>query len=267
MLERPKIGLALGSGAARGLAHIGVLKALEEIGIEIDMISGSSAGALIGGLYCTGISPNMIENLAIQIDKKMWTDFTMPKKGIIKGDRIQEILKLITADKNIEELDKKLIIVATDLKNGEEIVFTEGPIHTAIRASISIPGVFEPVEHNGMILVDGGVVDRVPISVLKNMGADIVIGIDVGFSKYQSKFIHMFDIILQSIDIMAKQIMESDLALADIIIAPPLSHIESSKFDLVEECANIGYESTMAKKDKILDIINNYKDDKYLQEL
>ena len=258
MEERPTIGLALGSGSARGLAHIGVLKALEEMEIEVDIISGSSAGALIGGLYSTGISPTMIKNLAIQIDKKMWTDFTMPKKGIIKGEKIQEILKLITADRNIENLDKKLIIVATDLKTGEEIIFTEGPIHTAIRASISIPGVFEPVEYMGRTLVDGGVVDRVPISVLKNMGADIVIGVDVGFSRYQSKFIHMFDIILQSIDIMSKQIMEADLSLADLIISPPLSHIESPRFELVEECTQIGYEATMAKKDSILELIKNY---------
>ena len=258
MEERPTVGLALGSGAARGLAHIGVLKALEEMDIEIDMISGSSAGALIGGLYCTGISPKMIKNLAIQIDKKMWVDFTMPKTGIIKGERIQEILKLITGDRRIEELDKKLIVVATDLKTGEEVIFTHGSIHTAIRASISIPGVFEPVEHKGRILIDGGVVDRVPISVLKNMGTDIVIGVDVGFSKYQSKVIHMFDILLQSIDIMAKQVMEADLALADLIIAPSLGHVESSKFELVEECARIGYEATMVKKDKILEIVNNY---------
>ncbi len=258
MEGRPTIGLALGSGAARGLAHIGVLKALEEMGVEIDMISGSSAGALIGGLYCTGISPKMIQDLATHIDKKMWVDFTMPKTGIIKGERIQEILKLITGDRKIEELDKKLAIVATDLKNGEEVIFTEGPIYTAIRASISIPGVFEPVEYKGRVLVDGGVVDRVPISILKNMGMDIVIGVDVGFSKYQSKVIHMLDIILQSIDIMAKQIMEADLALADLIIAPPLSYVEPSKFELVEECAKIGYKATMAKKDKIFEVIDNY---------
>ena len=261
MKERPRIGLALGSGAARGLAHIGVLKALEEMDIEIDMISGSSAGALIGGLYCTGISPKMIQNLATQIDKKMWVDFTMPRMGLIKGERIQEILKLITGEKKIEELNRKLVVVATDLKNGEEVIFTEGPVHTAIRASISIPGVFEPVEYKGMILVDGGVVDRVPISILKNMGMDIIIGVDVGFSKYQRKFIHMLDIILQSIDIMAKQIMEADLNLADLIIVPPLGHIEPSKFELVKECALIGYESTMAKKDRILEIIDNYSGD------
>lgn len=258
MEGRPKIGLALGSGAARGLAHIGVLKAFEELKIEVDMISGSSAGALIGGLYCTGISPNMIKNLAIQIDKRMWTDFTVPRKGIIKGDRIQEILKLITADRSIEDLDRELVIVATDLKTGEEVIFTEGPLHTAIRASISVPGVFEPVEYKDRVLVDGGVVDRVPISVLKNMGADIVIAVDVGFSKYQSKVIHMFEIVLQSIDIMAKQIMEPDLKLADLIIRLPLNHIESSNFELVEECALIGYESTMENKDKILHILDNH---------
>lgn len=258
MKVRPTIGLALGSGAARGLAHIGVLKALEEMEIEIDMISGSSAGALIGGLYVAGISPSMIEKLAIQIDKKIWTDFTIPKKGIIKGEKIQEILKLVTGDRKIEELDKKLMIVATDLKTGEEVIFSEGAIHTAIRASISIPGVFEPLEYGDRMLVDGGVVDRVPVSILKDRGADIVIGIDVGFSRYQSKFIHMFDIILQSIDIMAKQIMEADLSQADLIISPPLSHIESSKFELVEECTKIGYEETMAKEKKILDLVNNY---------
>ena len=101
MGKRPKIGLALGSGAARGLAHIGVLKALEELEIEIHMVSGTSAGALIGGLYCTGISPDMLEKLAIGIDKKMWVDFTLPKKGIIKGERIQEILNVITGNRRI----------------------------------------------------------------------------------------------------------------------------------------------------------------------
>lgn len=259
MDEKPVVGLALGSGAARGLAHIGVLKALEELNVEVDIISGSSAGALIGGLYCTGISPNMIKNLAIQIDKKMWADFTVPRRGIIKGDRIQEILKLITGNRNIEDLDKDLLIVSTDLKTGEEVIFTDGPLHTAIRASISVPGVFEPVEYKGRTLVDGGVVDRVPTSILKEKGADIVIAIDVGFSKYQSKVIHMFDIVLQSIDIMAKQIMETDLKLADLTIRLPLEHIESSNFELVEECANIGYETTMKNRDKILRLLNHTK--------
>ncbi|NLW23147.1 MAG: patatin-like phospholipase family protein [Tissierellia bacterium] len=257
MGKRPKIGLALGSGAARGLAHIGVLKALEELEIEIHMVSGTSAGALIGGLYCTGISPDMLEKLAIGIDKKMWVDFTLPKKGIIKGERIQEILNVITGNRRIEDLDKELYIVATDLVKGEKVVFSKGSLSQAIRASISIPGIFEPLEYEGKVLVDGAVVDRVPISILKSMGADIIIGVDVGFSGNQNRYVNMLEIILQSIDIMAKQITEMDLKLADLIITPDLAHVNPSKFELVEECSQIGYKATMEKKERILELIGN----------
>lgn len=255
---KPKIGLALGSGSARGLAHIGVLKALEEYNVDVDIICGSSAGALIGGLYACDIKPDMIKNLAIQIDKKMWVDFTVPKKGIIKGEKIEEILRLITRQRNIEDLNRRLAIVATDLKNAEEIVFTEGSISKAIRASISIPGIFEPIKMDDSVLVDGGVVDRVPVSVVKDIGADVIIAVDVGFSDYQSRVFHIFDIIQQSIDVMAKKIYEADKIYADVIIEPPLSHIESSSFELVDECAEIGYKATIEKMDSILEAINNF---------
>ena len=251
---KPKIGLALGSGAARGLAHIGVLKALEEYNVDVDIISGSSAGALIGGLYACDIKPDMIKNLAIQIDKKMWVDFTVPKKGIIKGEKIEEILKLITRQRNIEDLNRKLAIVATDLKNAEEIIFTEGSISKAIRASISVPGIFEPIKIDGSVLID----DRVPVSVVKDMGADVIIAVDVGFSDCQSKVFHIFDIIQQSIDVMSKKIYEADKIYADVIIEPPLSHIESSRFEMVDECAEIGYKATIEKMDSILEAIDNY---------
>lgn len=259
MNDKPKIGLALGSGSARGLAHIGVLKALEENNIHADMISGSSAGALIGGLYCSGIEPNMIKNLAIQIDKRLWMDFSMPKRGIVKGEKIEEILKIITGGKKIEDLDRKMAIVATDLNSAEEVVFDSGPIYKAIRASISIPGFFEPVEYDGNLLVDGGVVDRVPISVLKDMGADIVIAVDVGFSDYKNRVFHLLDIMQQSIDVMAKRILEGDKIYADIILEPALSHIDSSQFERVEECTEIGYNYTMEKMDEILKVIENYE--------
>src|SRR5699024_503250 len=252
------IGLALGSGAARGLAHIGVLKALEEYGIDIDIISGSSAGALIGGLYCCGISPEMIRKLAIQIDKKMWMDITVPRKGVLKGDKIEEILKLVTGGRKIEELDKKLIIIATDLNKSEKVVITKGPVYRAIRASISIPGVFEPVRIGNKTLVDGGVVDRVPVTVLKDEGIDFVIAADVGFSDYQSRLFHVFDIIQRSIDIMAERILEVDLAYADILLKPSLSHIESSKFEMVDECFEIGYNATIKEMDNIISALENH---------
>ncbi len=253
------IGLALGSGAARGLAHIGVLKALKEHNIDVDIISGSSAGALIGGLYCCGISPDMIRKLAIQIDKKMWMDLTVPRKGVLKGDRIEEILKLVTGGRRIEELDKKLIIVATDLNKSEKVIIRKGPVYKAIRASISIPGFFEPVRIEDKILVDGGVVDRVPVTVLKEEGADFVIAADVGFSDYQSRLFHVFDIIQKSIDIMAERILEVDLAYADILLKPPLSHIESSKFEMVDECFQIGYDTTIKEIDNIISAIEEHK--------
>ncbi|MBU5293334.1 patatin-like phospholipase family protein [Anaerosalibacter bizertensis] len=260
MTEKPKIGIALGSGSARGFAHIGVLKALEENNIFVDIVTGSSAGALVGGLYCSGIKPEMIKNLAIQIDKKLWMDFTVSRRGILKGDKIEEILKLITGERNIEDLNKELGIVATDLQKGEGVIFTEGPLYSAIRSSISIPGVFEPVNYDNKVLVDGGVVDRVPISLTKDLGADIVIAVDVGFSEYGNRIFHLLDIIQQSIDIMAKKILEADKIYADILIEPPLSHIESSQFELVEECVEIGYKTALEHMDEIKGKIKLWED-------
>lgn len=251
MANKLKIGIALGSGSARGFAHIGVLKALEENNISADIVTGSSAGALVGGLYCCGIKPDMIKNLAIQIDKRLWMDFTVSRRGILKGDRIEDILKLLTGKKNIENLDKEMGIVATDLQKSEKVIFNEGPIYKAIRSSISIPGVFEPVNYNDQVLVDGGVVDRVPIAVAKDMGADIVMAVDVGFSEYGNRVFHLLDIVQQSIDVMAKKILEKDKIYADILMEPPLSHIESSQFERVDECAEIGYNTALEHMDEI----------------
>lgn len=253
--QKKKIGLALGSGAARGLAHIGVLKALEENNIEIDIVSGSSAGALIGAVYCCGVKSKMIENIALNIDRKLWVDLAVPKRGFIKGKKVEELVKLLTRNQNIEDLDKKLSIVATDLKTSSEYVFTKGPIYKAVRASISIPGIFEPVRYENMILVDGGVIDRVPASVVKDMGADIVIAVDVGFSGEPGRINHIFDVILQSIDVMSRQISTDKIIAADILIEPDVSHIKPSRFDMVEECVAKGYEATMEKMEEIKRII------------
>ncbi|RKD34391.1 patatin-like phospholipase family protein [Thermohalobacter berrensis] len=241
MSNKPKIGLALGSGAAKGLAHIGVLKALEENNIEIDYVAGSSIGALIGSIYCCGIDPDTIERIAMQLDRKLWVDLSVPKRGFIKGDRIEEIIKLLTKERNIEDLDKKLAIVATDLKTSKRYIFTEGPIYKAVRASISIPGIFIPLKMNNMVLVDGGVTDRLPVTVVKQMGADIVIGVDVGFSNNQGRINHIFDVILQSIDVMSMQILSNSVTHADILIEPHLSDIRPSRFDEVEKCVKRGY--------------------------
>ena len=255
MFSSPIVGIALGSGAARGLAHIGVLKALEENDIKIDIVSGSSAGALVGSLYCCGISPHIMSEIAIQIERKMWVDLTVPRRGFIKGERIEELVKLLTKNTRIEDVQKKLSIIATDIKHSRKQVFNNGLIYKAVRASLSIPGVFVPVRIDDMVLVDGGVIDRVPASEVKKMGADVVIAVDVGFSTQQGRVNHIFDVILQSIDVMAKQILTNSIIDADILIEPHLSHIGPSKFELAEECIEIGYNSALEKIDEIKRVI------------
>lgn len=257
-MKKPVIGLALGSGAAKGLAHIGVLQALDENGVKIDCLAGCSAGALFGSLYCCDIKPYIIHNLALQIDRKLWLDLTVPKRGFIKGEKIEELLKLLTRERNIEELDKKLFVIATDLISCSMNVFTQGPIYKAVRASISIPGIFVPVRYNNMLLVDGAVTDRVPASILKENGVDIVIGVDVGYNTENVRISHVFDVILQSIDVMSKQIMKNKLINADILIKPNLRHIKPSRFDKVDECVKIGYDETISRMDDIKQTIKEF---------
>lgn len=261
---KPKIGLALSSGAARGLAHIGVLKALEENSIVPDYISGCSAGALIGSIYCCGIKPEFIEKFAIEIDSKLWIDLTVPRRGFIKGEKVEEIIKLLTRGRNIEDLDKNLSIVATDLITAKKHVFTKGPIYKAVRASISIPGIFVPIKYDNMILVDGALVDRITDCTVKDMGADIVIAVDVGLGGLTGKINHVFDVILQSIDVMSKYSLCNSTNCANIIIRPDMSHIKPMRFDKVEECVSIGYNATIEKICEIKKLINNFNSNKEL---
>ena len=181
-MGRKKIGLALGSGAARGLAHIGILKILTANQIFIDFIAGSSMGALIGALYASGLSIEQMEDIACNTDwkltAKMFTP-TLPWAGLVEGNRIREFIRALVGDKNINNLQIPFAAVTTDVQTGEEIVIENGSLIEAVRASISIPGVFTPVRHQNRFLVDGGVVNPVPADVARNMGADIVIAVNV----------------------------------------------------------------------------------------
>jgi NTE family protein len=155
-VKKPKVGLALGSGGARGFAHLGVLKAFQEEGIPIDMIAGSSMGALVGCFYGVGHNMDDLYKLSTAFRRKYYLDFTVPKMGFIAGKRIKQFIRLFTHGKNIEDLILPVAVVATDLTDGERVVFYEGPIAEAVRASISIPGIFVPEKINGRLLVDGG---------------------------------------------------------------------------------------------------------------
>lgn len=251
MLGEPVVGLALSSGGARGLAHIGALMALEENNIPIHMIAGCSAGSLIGCLFACGISAKKIGDIAMNVDRKLWLDITVPRKGFIKGDKVEELIRILTRNRNIEDLDIPFAAVATDLKTSEKVVFTEGPISKAVRASISVPGVFEPVNMGDRVLVDGAIIDRVPASLLREMGCDTIIAVDVGFGMAPSSITHIIDVILLSLDVMTRGLTERSKIEADVLIEPSLTHINGTKFNLVEECVEIGYNSTMGKMDEI----------------
>ena len=177
-----KIGLALGSGSAKGLAHIGVLKVIDEEKIPIDFIAGTSIGALIGVVYASGLSTGEMEEIALNIDKKQITSFftpTIPYSGLVEGKRITEFIKSIIGNPNIEDLKIPFAAIATNVLNGRKVMITKGSAVEAVRASISIPGIFTPCKHNGDFLVDGGLVDPVPVNCVRDMGADYIIGVNV----------------------------------------------------------------------------------------
>jgi NTE family protein len=180
----PKIGLALGGGGARGLAHIGVLKVIERAGIQIDLIAGTSMGGLIGAMAAANLPLAEIEASIIELasTKQMsrLIDFSLSKRGLLKGMRIYDLLAdTLGADLTFADLDRTLAVVATDTRSNREIVLDEGRVIDAVRATISVPGFFVPVEYQNMSLVDGGMVNNVPVDVVLGMGADLVIAVDV----------------------------------------------------------------------------------------
>lgn len=258
-MSRPKIGIALGAGGARGLAHIGVLKILVEEGIPIDFVAGCSIGSLIAVLFANGTDLGMIEELAKEIKRNQLIDLTIPKKGLIVGDKVKELIRLLTHRKNLEDLAIPTAVVATDLVTGRRVVFREGPIDVAVRASISIPGIFEPVHLGEQILVDGGVVDRIPISIIKEMGADITIGVNVVPHFAKARIDNIFDVIIQSIIIMEREIMNQHIPTADCMIQPDLCEASPTDFTKVTECVIQGEEATRREVKKLKELINNYE--------
>ncbi len=178
--KKRRLGLALGSGAARGLAHIGVLKVLEEEGVEIDFISGTSIGALIGALYAAGVPIEQIEEVACDVDWQQLArmiDPIIPTSGLIDGKKVSRFIAELLPVETFEELRIPLAVVATDVETGEEIIIKRGALIEALRAAVAFPGIFTPVRFGETFLVDGGLCNPVPVDVVRNMGADKVIGV------------------------------------------------------------------------------------------
>jgi len=220
-----KVGLALGAGGVKGIAHIGVIQALEENGIPIDIISGSSAGAIIGAIYACGTDLNLLGKFFSSVNSRGYLDMALPRTGggLVKGERMQELVRLFTHDKTFEQTLIPFICMAVDVETGELITFSkEKKLHECVRASMSIPGVFVPIRIDGRLCVDGGVLERVPCIQLREAGADVVIGVDVGYRGEHRPINQptMRNIIDNTLEIMRWEIARLRLEQADIMLCP-----------------------------------------------
>ncbi len=258
--RKPKVGLALGSGGARGFAHIGVLKAFEAHQIPIDLLAGSSMGSLIAAFYANGLEPQMMEKLALHLKRKVWLDLTVPNLGFVVGDKIKQLIRLLTHGKNIEDLNIPLAIVATDIERGERVVFKEGPIDQAVRASIAIPGIFVPERVGDRLLIDGGVIDRVPITVAKELGADLVIAIDVADFDTKISVHSIFEVIVQAIDVMEREILRHQMLAADLVIRPRVGHYSSIAYSGIQEIIAEGEREALVHIEKIKEMIEQWEE-------
>lgn len=238
--SKKKVGLALGGGVARGFAHIGVLKVFEEAGIDVDLVVGTSMGAVVGAFYCSGMNPKTMERLARFTRRNNWMDFSISKMGLVSGEKLEQYVLLLTRSAAFSDLKKPFATVATDLRSGKKVLIKEGPVARAVRASSAIPGIFCPVEVQGMTLVDGGVVERVPALSTREMGADFVIAVDVGVYTNDARINNVFDVVMQSLDIMSRDLCNNIVSQADFLIRPDLSEISPAQFHRSAEAVKAG---------------------------
>jgi NTE family protein len=257
---QPKIALVLGAGSARGLAHIGVLQVLEENNIPFDLIVGCSMGAMVGSIYACGTDLKLLEKLIENMNLRNFFDLNIPRMGFISGKRITEFLDLVTKRKNFADLDLPLAVVATDLVSGSKLVIEEGPITEAVRASISIPGVFHPIIKDDMVLVDGAVLDRLPVEVAREKGASVIIAVDVNFGPGKKVMVkNTMDIILNSLDLMQKKQFDLLEPQTDILIQPQVGNYSPADFDKSPQLIQLGREATEACLPKIMAILEQHR--------
>lgn len=228
---QPRIALALGGGAARGFAHIGVIKALEAQGIVPEIVVGTSAGSVVGVLYAGGYSGFELQKIAFQLDESSVGDLVLPDRGFIKGEQLQSFINKALQNRPIEKLGRRFAAVATDLQSGEMVAFQRGNAGMAVRASSSVPGVFQPVSINGREYVDGGLTSPVPVKVARSLGADIVIAVDISARPKQARISDTLEVLLQTFTIMGQTIGSYELATADIVIRPHTSAISATDFE------------------------------------
>ncbi|MDO8699503.1 MAG: patatin-like phospholipase family protein, partial [Rhodoferax sp.] len=228
----PRIGLALGGGAARGFAHIGVIQVLEEAGIRPTLVTGTSAGSLVAAIYASGKTGNQLQRVADTMEEATIADWTLPifSRGMLRGEALARYVNTQVSARLIENMSLPLGIVATDLNSGQGMLFQRGDTGTAVRASSSVPGMFQPVKISGREYVDGGLVSPVPVRAARSMGAELVIAVDISSPPEDNLAGGTLEILMQTFSIMGKSINSLELKDADVVIRPALLGVSSSDF-------------------------------------
>ncbi len=254
---KPRLGIAFGGGGIRGMAHIGLIEELDKRGISADIVSGTSIGSCIAALYACGYRGKFLASLMQNLDLKQIMAIAPSFTGLIDGKNYAEFVRLMTKDRNIEETEIPLRIVTTDLEAGQAEVLDSGPIWRAVQASSAIPGVFKPVEFDGRLFVDGCLVDNCPCAVLRQMGADVVIGIDLdnlrGDRRVEVNRKSFISVLQRSVDVMGKR--NNSTAVADIVLYPMEEYISSLDIDKAHLALEYGRQEAARRIDEIMELL------------
>lgn len=226
-----RVGLALGGGAARGFAHIGVIKVLEAHGIVPDVIAGTSAGSVVGALYASGMNSFELQRIGLELDEGILADWSIPNRGIFKGAALQDFVNQAVQQRPLERLARPFAAVATDLRQGRMVAFRTGNTGMAVRASSAVPGVFQPVSIRAREYVDGGLTSPVPVRAVRDMGAEFIIAVDVGNKPQWGRTDSTLNLLLRTYTIMGNSIGRLEMEEADLVIRPATPDVESTDFD------------------------------------
>lgn len=257
--REPVIAVALGGGGAKGFAHIGVLKVLESHGIKPKIVTGTSAGSFVGSLYASGKSPYQLQQIALGFKESDIRDLTLNRQGFLLGQKLQDYVNKNVANKPIEQFPIRFAAVATRLDTGRKAEFIKGNAGQAVRASCSIPNVFVPALIGGQKYVDGGLISPIPVKTAQNMGADIVIAVDISARPDGTKAMNMFGVLDQTINIMGQQSINEELQQANIVIQPKVGHIGTLDLKASNETILEGEKATQLKIRAIQKLVSDFK--------
>lgn len=244
----PKIGLALGGGAARGFAHIGVIQVLEEAGIRPSLVVGTSAGSMVAAFYASGKSGAQLQQLALSMEEATFADWTLPifSRGMLRGEALARYVSAQVNGRLIEAMPMPLGILATDLNSGQGVLFQRGDTATAVRASSAVPALFQPVRIAGRDYVDGGLVAPVPVQYARRMGAELVIAVDISSAPEGNSASDTLQVLLQTFSIMGKSINNFELRDAEVVLRPALNGVASSDFGARSRAIDAGRSAMQA---------------------